>query len=303
MLTGKSKGSVSLLLLLVSLVLLLIAHLGLLWSSKQLDRTQHVLLTRQLRGLTGSFLQTFSGKRPPKGQWICYDGTLQPAGAKIKVTGTSTYSGDNLINFLRFKAAADGNAEAVQQLCQLHMEFSEAQRRLAGRYALVSRKVKGLEYLPEQSIYIQANNEEVRLPQISFLEGKALSGLTIDNTEFDGLHACFYYLKSYDDITLKGGTTMLGSSVLSKYGRFTLGEKSRFPHRVALMSEQSSITIRKNTRLDKALVMAYSQVIIEPGCRINGLIIANEIVLLGPSEFTADADVVAPFTSAAFTDA
>lgn len=300
---GKSKGSVSLLLLLAALVLALIAHLGLLWSTKQLDRTRHVMLTRQLRNLNGSFLRVFSGQRPPKGQWTCYEGTLQPAGETVKVTVTSTYSSDNLINFLKFKAAAGGDAEAAQQLCQLHIIFSEAQQNLAGRYALASRKTKGLEYLAEQSLYIQANNEEVRLPQIGFLSGKALSGLTIDGTETDGLHARFYYLPAYDDITLSSNTTMLGSSVLSKYGRFTIGENCHFPHRVALMSEQGSITIKQNTRLDKALIMAYSQVVIESGCRINGLIIANEIVLLGPSEFTADADVVAPFASAVFTDA
>ncbi len=300
---AKSRGSVSLFLLLTSLILLLTAHLGLLWSGKQLEKTQHTLLTRQLRALNGSFLQVFSGKRPDAGQWVCYDGTLKPDAGTVQVTATSSYSSDNLINFLKFRAVASGNTDAAQQLCQLNIVFSEAQKNLAGNYALVSRKNKGLEYLQDQSLYIQASSEEVRLPQISFLQGKALSSLTIDNTDVDGLHARFYYLSAYDNITLRSNSTMLGSSVLSKYGRFTLGENSYFPHRVALMSEQGSIIIKANTRLDKALIMAYSQVTIEEGCRINGLIIANEIVLLGPSEFTADVDVVAPFTSAAFTDA
>lgn len=300
--SGKSKGSVSLLLLLTCLLLAATAHLGLLWSSRQFAKTQEALAARQMRRLNSSLMQKYFYERPQAGKWVALDSVLQPGGVDVQIQGSSSYSSDNLIHLLQFKAASGKYADVAQQISRLQLTFSEAQRNLAAKYALASVKTKGLEYLPQQSLYIQASREEVRLPQMYFLYNKALNGLSIDNTDMDGLHARFYYLNSSDAITFKANTLMLGSSVVGKSGAIIIGENCHFPHRVALISENGSITIKKNTRLDKALIMAYSRVIIEPGCKINGFIAANEIQFLGVSEFTADAYVVAPFTSAAFVE-
>ena len=118
----------------------------------------------------------------------------------------------------------------------------------------------------------------------------------------EGLTKHFTYLDSDSTFSFTRGSTLLGDSVFVNKGSIVVNANCVFPNRLALYSQKGSITIGDNVRMDKALVHAYSTVTIGSGSKINGLIIANKIILKGASSFSADADVVAQFASCVFTD-
>ena len=296
------RGSVSIFLLITTLILALMAQLALLWSRQELEKNQQRLLSQQLRLLTNSFFQTLKNRELAVGQQQCYAGTLQPGAEPVAVVAAKTVSGDGLISFLEVKGTAANHAGAVQRLCQITLSFAEPLKSWAGQYALASRTAEGMAYLEQEELYIQASKEEVTLPEVRFLYGRATSNMSATEAANEGLTKHFTYLDSDSTFSFTRGSTLLGDSVFVNKGSIVVNANCVFPNRLALYSQKGSITIGDNVRMDKAIVHAYSTVTIGSGSKINGLIIANKIILKGASSFSADADVVAQFASCVFTD-
>lgn len=296
------RGSVSIFLLISTLVLALLAHMALLWSKQELEKNQQQLLGQQLRLLNNSFFQNLKTMELAAGQYQCFSGTLQPGAEPVETWAKSQCSSDGLISFFEVKSSAANHAGAVQRLCQITLNFAEGAKGWAGQYALASRLAEGLEYLQQEGMYIQASTEEVKLPAVDFLNLKASGNTTAAEVANEGLSKHFTYLASDSSFSFTRGSTLAGEAVFVNRGSIVINANCVFPDRVALYSQKNSITIGDNVRMDKALVHAYGTVTIGTGCSINGLIIANKIILKGASTFSADADVVAPFTSCAFTN-
>ena len=296
------RGSISIYLLLVALVLALLAQLGLLLSRHELDKDQRRLLGQQLRYLNNSYFVSLKDSDLAVGSHALFTGELEPGHVGVNVNAKVEKSTDGLIRFLEVKSTAAAQGSAVQRLCQLTLDFAEDQRLLAGQYALVSKSATGLEYLPSEAVYKQASTEEVKLPVVRFFYNKAASDITADTALNEGLSRHFTYLDLDKTFTFKSNGRYLGDTVFINKSGIDIGAGSSFPDRLVMYSQKGNITIGNNVRMDKAFIHAYATVTIGSGCRIKGLILANKIIFKGASEFSADADVVAPFTSCAFTN-
>ena len=296
------RGSISIYLLLVALLLALLAQLGLLCCRQMLEKSRQGLLKQQLRRLNNSYFLKLKDAELTPGDYLCFEGVLRPGQEVVTVKATSSQSSDGLINFLEVKGTAPNVNGAVQGLCQLSLRFSEPQRLLAEQYALVSKTATGLEYLAQEGVYKQASTEEVKLPEVRFFYNKAASAMTADEAVSEGLSRHFSYLDLDKSFVFKNNSTLLGETVFVNKSSIEIGSGCAFADRVAIYSQKGNIIIGNNVRMNKALIHAYGTVSIGTGCTINGLIIANKIILKGTSSFSADADVVAPFVSCAFTN-
>ena len=296
------RGSISIYLLLVALLLALLAQLGLLCCRQMLEKSRQGLLKQQLRRLNNSYFLKLKDAELTPGDYLCFEGVLRPGQEVVAVKATSSQSSDGLINFLEVKGAAPNVNGAVQGLCQLTLRFSESQRLLAEQYALVSKTATGLEYLAQEGVYKQASTEEVKLPEVRFFFNKAASDITADVAISEGLSRHFTYLDADKSFAFKSNSRLPGATVFVNKGSIEIGSGCSFPDRLVMYSQKGNILIGDNVRMSKALVHAYGTVSIGTGCTINGLIIANKIIFKGTSSFSADADVVAPFASCAFTN-
>ena len=296
------RGSISLYLLVVSLLMTLLTHMALLWSQREFGKTKQRLLEQQLRQLNNSYFLNLKDSSLAPGQYQCFAGVLQPGSEPVEIIAKSEDSTDGLINFFQVQGTAANLGSAVQRLCRLSLNFSESQRLLAGQYALASKTVTGLEYLPQEAVYKQASIEEVKLPQVRFFYNKAASAMTADEAVSEGLSRHFNYLDLDKSFVFKNNSMLLGETVFVNKSSIEIGSGCTFADRVAIYSQKGNIIIGNNVRMNKALIHAYGTVSIGTGCTINGLIIANKIILKGTSSFSADADVVAPFVSCAFTN-
>lgn len=294
------RGSISIYLLLVALLLALLAQLGLLCCRQMLEKSRQGLLKQQLRRLNNSYFLKLKDAELTPGDCLCFEGVLRPGQEVVAVKATSSQSSDGLINFLEVKGTAPNVNGAVQGLCQLTLRFSEQQRLLAEQYALVSKTATGLEYLAQEGVYKQASTEEVKLPEVRFFYNKAASNTTANMLVSEGFTRRFTYLDWESSFVFSKQARLIGATVFVNKAGIEIGSGASFPDRIAMYSQKGNITIGDNVRMDKALLHAYGTITIGTGCKIKGLIIANKIILKGASEFSADADVVAPFVSCAF---
>lgn len=295
----KKRGSISLASLMLCLVLIVISVLVLTAAGREYAREREFLRGQQLRSLCGAMYLQHKAQLA-EGEHLLYEAVLLPEEEKVQVTAKKALSSDGLISYLELTAQAAEHSDAEQCLRQLQLTFSDKQREWSTASALVAARLTGQEYLPTEALYTSVNSEEVKLPEVSFMAGKAVNNMPARDAQNNGLSACFYYIPSYTNLQFNSSKTFCGDSVVVNKGSITLGAKAKFPDRVALISEYGEIVINKNCQLDKAVIMSNSTVTIAPGCKINGLIIAKAIILQGASTFTADASVVAPFASAVF---
>lgn len=298
---NRERGSISLGLLVVCVVLALGAQLALLWSGQEAKRTGETLLNKQLRVLCVSAFRSLPPTGLPAGEWELCRGSLRPSQGEVVVTGKSEYSDDGLINFLEVSAAVVNQTSAVQRLRRLRVEFAPCQQELAANYALASKVIEGSEYLASGELYIQATDEEVKLPAVEFFQNRSALSITPADVKTQGLSTQFTFLPSSSAFSFAATSSpMKGATVLGTQGSISIGKGCSFPERLVLVSRRGNIVISQNVSMAKALVIAYGNVTVEAGCKINGLIIANRIILKGASTFTKDADVVAPFVSTAY---
>ena len=113
------RGSISLYLLLVALLMAMFAHMALLWSQRELAKTKQRLLEQQLRQLNNSYFLSLKDSSLAPGQYQCFAGALQPGSEPVEIIAKSVDSSDGLINFLQVQGTATNLGSAVQRLCQL----------------------------------------------------------------------------------------------------------------------------------------------------------------------------------------
>ena len=295
-----SRGSVSIFLLIAALIMALVGQLMLLWCREELVRTRAYLFQQQLRYLNGSCYSMLKDMDVEDGSKTIYRGVLQPGNAEVEVVVKKTTSSDGLLHFLEVTSTSANQDGALQRLCRLKLDFAAAQKNLGGSMALASKKVTGLENISQEAVYTQASDEEVKLPELQFFYLKAVNSITTTDAVSEGLSRRFIYLDANNTFQFKANSVIGGASAFANKGSIEIGNGAHFPERLALYSRNGNITIGDNVKLDKALVHAYGTVTIGTGCKINGLVLANNIVLKGDSRFMADADVVAPFASVAY---
>lgn len=273
-----AKGSISLPCLLAALLLALSAQLCLLYAVKGYEAEKDFLRGQQLRLLCGSVLQAIGQKPQPAGTQLCYEGELQPGNEPVKVTSESSYSSDGQIDYLKVSAVAANHVGAVQRLHRLRVSFSPEMRKLAALYT---------------------STEEVRLPQISFLQNKCAASLNKRNTEENGLSARFYYLRSNTSLSL-GSKGLQGATLIANKLSINTAPGSYYPDRIVLISEEGDITLGDGTKMAQALLLAKGTVTIGAGCQLNGFVLADKVVLRGTADLTPDKGAVEPMLTPAF---
>ena len=122
------RGSISVYLLLVALVLAMLAQLGLLLSRHELDKVQRRLLGQQLRYLNNSYFVSLKDSDLAVGSHALFTGELEPGHVGVNVNAKVEKSTDGLIKFFEVKSTAAAQGSAVQRLCQLTLDFAEPQR-------------------------------------------------------------------------------------------------------------------------------------------------------------------------------
>ena len=220
---------------------------------------------------------------------------LQPGNEPVKVTSESSYSSDGQIDYLKVSAVAANHVGAVQRLHRLRVSFSPEMRKLAAKSVLAGRSLTGSEYLQQAALY----TEEVRLPQISFLQNKCAASLNKRNTEENGLSARFYYLRSNTSLSL-GSKGLQGATLIANKLSINTAPGSYYPDRIVLISEEGDITLGDGTKMAQALLLAKGTVTIGAGCQLNGFVLADKVVLRGTADLTPDKGAVEPMLTPAF---
>lgn len=256
-----AKGSISLPCLLAALLLALSAQLCLLYAVKGYEAEKDFLRGQQLRLLCGSVLQAIGHA----GTQLCYEGELQPGNEPVKVTSESSYSSDGQIDYLKVSAVAANHVGAVQRLHRLRVSFSPEMRKLAAKSVLAGRSLTGGEYLQQAALY--TSTEEVRLPQISFLQNKCAASLNKRTTEENGFSARFYYLRSNTSLGL-GSKGLQGATLIANKLSINTAPGSYYPDRIVLISEEGDITLGDGTKMAQALLLAKGTVTIG-ACRLS----------------------------------
>lgn len=292
-----AKGSISLPCLLAALLLALSAQLCLLYAVKGYEAEKDFLRGQQLRLLCGSVLQSIGQTPQPAGTQLCYEGELQPGSEPVKVTSESSYSSDGQIDYLKVSAAAANHVGAVQRLHRLRVSFSPEMRKLAAKSVLAGRSLTGGEYLQQAALYTSI--EEVRLPQISFLQNKCAASLNKRTTDENGLSARFYYLRSNTSLSL-GSKGLQGATLIANKLSINTAPGSYYPDRIVLISEEGDITLGDGTKMAQALLLAKGTVTIGAGCQLNGFVLADKVVLRGTADLTPDTCAVEPMLTPAF---
>lgn len=177
------------------------------------------------------------------------------------------------------------------------MSFSPEMRKLAAKSVLAGRSLTGGEYLQQAALYTSI--EEVRLPQISFLQNKCAASLNKRNTEENGLSARFYYLRSNTSLSL-GSKGLQGATLIANKLSINTAPGSYYPDRIVLISEEGDITLGDGTKMAQALLLAKGTVTIGAGCQLNGFVLADKVVLRGTADLTPDKGAVEPMLTPAF---
>ena len=177
------------------------------------------------------------------------------------------------------------------------MSFSPEIQALAAKSVLAGRSLTGGEYLQQAALY--TSTEEVRLPQISFLQNKCATSLNKRTTEENGLSARFYYLRSNTSLSL-GNKGLQGATLIANKLAINTAAGSYYPDRIVLISEEGDITLGDGTKMAQALLLAKGTVTIGAGCRLNGFVLADKIVLRGTADLTPDTGAVEPMLTPAF---
>ena len=292
-----AKGSISLPCLLAALLLAVSAQLSLLYAVRGYESEKDYLREQQLRLLCSSVLQAIGQEPRPAGKQLCYEGELQPDSEPVTVTSESIYSSDGFIDYLKVTAAAANHAGAVQRLHRIRVSFGPQMQALAAKSVLAGRSLTGGEYLQQAALY--TSTEEVRLPQISFLQNKCAASLNKRTTEENGLSARFYYLRSNTSLSL-GSKGLQGATLIANKLSINTAPGSYYPDRIVLISEEGDITLGDGTKMAQALLLAKGTVTIGAGCQLNGFVLADKVVLRGTADLTPDKGAVEPMLTPAF---
>lgn len=295
-----SKGSISLLLLIICVFAALSSQLALVLTSREMRYTIEDIQDRQLRMLCYSAMDTIGDEQLPAGNVNLADVKLQPGNKSAKIEYTSKYSSDGYSYSLDFKASVGD--KCTRGLRRLDFTIPPKLIELGKVYPLIYRTdIYGTEYLSGNNIY--TSNEEVVIPRMDLLERYARD---IDNDEvlskkgFSGVFYCIKDSTSASGFSFNGNNTYYGSTVFSCKGSIRIGDKSNFPGRMVFVTEHGNVHIGRGVQMENVVIMADKTVNIAPDCKIRGVIYADRINVNGNSEFFIDDTLVARMSSKRF---
>ena len=299
---NSQRGNISLVLLVIGLFLVAVAQLAMVYVQRNGQLEEEVWRGRQLRLLCSSTIEALAKKELATGETNFLESSLYPGNVPATVTTQVAFSSDGLFRYLDVKAQAGALAHSLRNV-EFQLQGSALQ--LAQQYMLISGKeVLGTEYLADEGIY--TSKEEVTIPQLDFLKNttdtkRSVASLGMDDIKLYGLDKRFYYLTNASTpLTFTKGLKVYGTAVIASEGSMVIEADCQFFDRVILLSK-GNITIKDGVKLPQALLMAYGKVSVGTGCKIGGVIFSgSNIELLGSSDLTHDAEVVARFSSAHF---
>lgn len=293
---SSSKGSISLILLTICLFIGLSAQVALLLTGQEMRQTIESLTGRQMRTLCYTAMDAVNGAILPEGSGELVNVVLEPSGKNVTLSYNSMYSDDRSFYNLLFQARGeDGSLFRMQRL-----EFfvPPLLLELSAEYPLIYRNnIEGTEYLIGAEIY--TSNEEVKVPQVSFLDGIGINISKDEQLHKKGLSGRFYHIRN-DKFDFFGRDTYYGSTVFTSSGSINIGEESKFPDKIVFITDRGNITIGSGVQMDNAIIIAKNTVVIEPGCRIKGVIYADRIRIVGKSDFMVADNIVAQFSAKSF---
>lgn len=299
---GPSRGSISLTMLIMCFFLAFLAQLALHVSNKEFEYSLKHFQNRQLRTLCYSAMSAASPRDFAAGNGSLTEAKLEPGGEKIRLSYTSRYSDDSLLQYFELEAAALNDKNAVQRLRVCNLILPEKLVNLASHYPLIyGSRLEGKEYLTGIEIY--TSSEEDMVPQIGFLKGIGINPVNDEEMSRQGLNKRFYFVDSDNTVQrflFTGGRKFYGSTVFASSGSISIGNSCVFPDRIIFISERGSIDIGSNVQMNNAIVIAKNKVRIGEGCRIKGVIYADCICIEGNSSFLTDENIVAQFSSGYF---
>ena len=299
---NSQRGNISLVLLVIGLFLVAVAQLAMVYVQRNGQLEEEVWRGRQLRLLCSSIMEALAKKELATGETTFLESSLYPGNIPATVTTQVAFSSDGLFRYLDVKAQAGALAHNLRNV-EFQLQGSALQ--LAQQYMLISGKeVLNTEYLADEGIY--TSKEEVSIPQLDFLKNttdtkRSVASLGMDDVKLYGLDKRFYYLTNASTpLTFTKGLKIYGTAVIASESSMVIEADCQFFDRVILLSK-GNITIKDGVKLPQALLMVYGKVTVGTGCKIGGVIFSgSNIELLGPSELTHDAEVVARFSSAHF---
>lgn len=293
----RNRGSISLSILIGSFFLAILSQTVLIFVTHSKTSILEELEDYQLRKLCGSVVESLESEDFVDGTENWPEITLEPGHHRVNVNRTIESSEDNLINYVVVGAIADNDKAFYMR--KLKVSFPCILQEKAKDYAVIYRNsITGQDFLNNGALYTSMK-EEV-LPNLKFLNGKALPVATSETAAQDGLSSKFYYLPSNNDFTFKANGKFYGSTVFANFRTINISNNCIFYDRVLLVSDTGNINIGKNVNLKKAIIVAYGTVTIDSGSKINGLIVGQKIIFKGPVQISRDEEVVTPFSSAYF---
>lgn len=289
-------------LLVIGLFLVAVAQLAMVYVQRNVQLEEEVWRGRQLRLLCSSVMEALAKKELATGEATFLESSLCPGNIPATVTTKVALSNDGIFRYLAVKAQT---TDLAQNLRNVEFQLQGNALQLAQQYMLISGKeVLGIEYLVDEGIY--TSKEEVTIPQLDFLKNttdskRSVAALGMEDVKLYGLDRRFYYLTNASTpLTFTKGLKVYGTAVIASEGSIVIEADCQFFDKVILLSK-GNITIKDGVKLPQALLMAYSKVSVGSGCKIGGVIFSgSNIELLGSSELTHDAEVVARFSSAHF---
>lgn len=292
-----SKGSISIIILIGALFLAMLSQIALIFVTKSKSVILEDLQDYQLRRLCGSVAETTLTNTFLNGTENWPEITLEPGHYQVNVSVTRESSEDGLINYVVVGATA--NNDKAFYLKKLFVNPPNVLQEKVKNYAIVYKStLTGENFLTNSNLYT-STNEEV-LPNVKFLNGKALTTMTSELASQDGFSSKFYYIPTNNEFTFKANGKFYGSTVFVNSKTINILNNCTFYDRIMIISGAGNINIGKNVLLNKAIIAAYGTVTIDSGSKINGLITGNRIVLKGPVQISRDEEVVTPFSSAYF---
>ncbi len=289
---GRSKGSVSIALLVVGLVVLLLAQIFYLYAGKEYEKHQQLIRAEQLRMLCASTIETLSAANisdENKAFNVC----LYPGAVSAAVSSKVKFSDDQCIKYLEVTAEC---GELRQVLRQTYFSLPESVKVQAHSYGIISgTSVTGTEFLPPETLY--TGTGEVMFTPAEAFAFQAIEELPMETLRLNGLSKRFYYLDDYRGITFGRGMKVYGSGLIAAQGNIIISDNCEFTDPVILLTEKK-IEIGDNVKLPQALLLSRKGIKVGSGCSIGGVMISNgTIEFTDTVSFSHHENLVAGFSS------
>lgn len=293
------KGSIGLLLLWCCCFITLIVSLASYFLTEAHRLQRQKLQQLQLRTLAGSAIIHLAQQSTlQEGTHRLGAVTLYPG----KLSATLDYgylkSRDNSFNFLYTRAATSQDSSYFQKS---YFQPSEEIYSLTQNYGVIATYgITNSKYLPQGTLY--TSNREFTLPSFELLEQFSQSSLDQEAWHANGGRGSFILIRNSTTPTrlsyVKETPIVGGTLLLASRGDLILEKNFHASEQLILITDRGIITLEDNVTLNKALIISGGRLTIGKNCKINGIIMAHDrIVLQGNCNITRDTDVVAPFVS------